>query len=144
MSKPEYMAMPWYALLRDRCSASNQTKVSEQLGVSRAAVCCVVNGIGPYGDGSASTARIADRVLHTFGRYECPHLTEQAEPGERVVVTADQCRAFAHRVVPVGSPRELQHRQASRRGPHTAASAPPVERPAKPRRMGGYQDGAPL
>jgi hypothetical protein len=34
----------------------------------------VLNGGGLYGSGRASTERIAERVIHTYGRYICPHL----------------------------------------------------------------------
>jgi len=132
MTTLAYMAQPWYELLKERCASNTRFKVSVMLGISPAALSQVLNGSGKYGSGEAKTDRIADRVLHTFGRFECPHLTEQAEDSESVVITADQCRTFAHRVVPIGSPRELQHWQACQQCPHKAASAPPQPREVKP------------
>lgn len=129
-----YMAEPWFALLNERCAASNRSKVAVMLGISPAALSQVLNASGKYGTGEAKTDRIADRVLHTFGRFECPHLTEQAEGAQSVVITAEQCRAYAHRLVPIGSPRELQHWQSCQQCPHKAASAPPVTREVKPRK----------
>ena len=134
MTTPGYMAQPWFALLNERCAGSNRSKVAVMLGISPAALSQVLNASGKYGTGEAKTDRIADRVLHTFGRFECPHLTEQAEGGESIVITAEQCRAYAHRDVPIGSPRELQHWQACQQCPHMAASAPPTPREVKPRK----------
>ena len=127
-----YMQEPWFALLESRCKGTPRSKVAVQLGISPAALSQVLNASGKYGTGDASTERIAERVTHTFGRYACPHLTEEAG-GEEKVITADQCRAFAHRPAPSGSPRDMQHWQACRVCPHKAASAPPVAREVKPR-----------
>jgi hypothetical protein len=136
------MAQPWFSLLSERCANSTRLNVSVMLGISPAALSQVLNGSGKYGTGEAKTDRIADRVLHTFGRYVCPHLTEQAEVGEEVVITADQCRVYAHRGAPIGSPRELQHWQSCQKCPHKDASAPPQPREVKPRQPaenGGHQ-----
>ena len=134
MKKMAYMDEAWFALLAERCRSSQRGKVAALLGVSAPMLSQVLNGSGKYGTGEAGTDRISDRVLHTFGRYECPHLTEQSEGCVPVVITADQCRAFAHRLVPIGSPRELQHWQACQQCPHKEASAPPEPREFKPRK----------
>lgn len=133
MNQRPYMAEPWFGLLKSRCEGAVQAQVARQMGVSSTTMSMVLNGTGPYGDGSASTARIADRVLHTFGRYECPHLTSEAS-GDSVVISADQCRGYAHRPAPTGSPRDMQHWQACRQCGHREASAPPVEKPPVPRK----------
>ncbi|SDD57070.1 hypothetical protein SAMN05192589_107138 [Paracidovorax valerianellae] len=134
MSQPcDYMQQPWFALLSSRCEGAKRTDVARQLGISGAALSQVLNGSGKYGEGKASTAHIASRVEHTFGRYTCPHLTEEAG-GEPQAVSAEQCRAFAHRSPPTGSPRAMQHWQACRQCPHKAASAPPQQRPVVPRK----------
>lgn len=127
-----YMQEPWFALLQSRTQGVPRSQVAKQLGISGAMLSQVLNGSGEYGKGKASTARIADKVLHTFGRYTCPHLTEEAG-GEPQAITAEQCRSFAHREPPTGSPRAMQHWQACRRCHHREASAPPVLREAKPR-----------
>lgn len=122
-----YMAEPWFALLQQRLQAASATQsaVARQLGISDGALSQVLRATGAYGTGAASTERIADRVIHTFGRYPCPHLS--AEAGEERVITAEQCRAYAHRPAP-SAPRDMRHWQACRSCPHMAASAPPAPR----------------
>lgn len=131
MSQPSYMAAPWFALLTGACEASNRSLVATALAVSPPVISQVLNGSGKYGTGQASTDKLAERVLHTYGRYACPHLTEQQ--GEATVVTADECRAYAHRPAPAGSPRDMQHWQACLQCPHKAHTAPAVPRESKPR-----------
>lgn len=126
-----YMNEPWFSLLQSRTDGQQRSQVARQLGISPATLSQVLNGSGLYGDGRASTSRIADKVTHTFGRYACPHLTEEAG-GEPQVVTAEQCRAYAHRAAPA-TPRDMKHWQACRQCPHKAASAPPVPRAIQPR-----------
>ncbi len=128
-----YRQDDWYALLRSRLDVegATQTTVAKQLGISDGALSQVLHGTGAYGSGAASTKRIAERVIHTFGRYACPHLTDEAG-GEAQVITAAQCRALAHRSPPTANPRDLQHWQSCRSCPHLAASAPPVPRVAHP------------
>ena len=133
MNQPAYMSEPWFALLLSRCEGTPRSHIAVQLGVSPATLSQVLNASGKYGTGEAGTARIADRVTHTFGRYACPHLTEEAA-GVDQVITADQCRAYAHRPAPTGSPRDMQHWQACRSCPHAAASAPPEPKESKPRK----------
>lgn len=132
--KPSYMQEPWFALLMERAQRpdSVRARMARQLGISAAALSQVLNGSGCYGDGKASTGRIAEKVVHTFGRYLCPHLTAESS-GEEQVITAEQCRAFAHRDAPISSPREMQHWQACRQCVHREASAPPVARALQPR-----------
>lgn len=129
---PSYQQEPWFALLLSRTEGTQRSQVAKQLGISPATLSQVLNGSGLYGTGQASTERIADKVTHTFGRYTCPHLTEEAA-GEPQVVTAGQCRGYAHSAPPTGSPRAMQHWQACRQCPHKTASAPPVPRAIHPR-----------
>ncbi|MCB4362660.1 hypothetical protein KIH07_02865 [Hydrogenophaga taeniospiralis] len=129
-----YMQEPWFLLLVERCSGVVRARIAEQLGISSTALSMVLNGTGPYGNGTASTAHIAERVVHTFGRYACPHLTAESGGDQEHVITADQCRVYAHRPPPIGSPLAMQHWQACRQCPHLEASAPPVERTPVPRK----------
>ena len=129
--KPPYMSESWFELLRLRTEGQQRTQVAKTLGISPATLSQVLNGSGEYGKGTASTARVADKVVHTFGRYVCPHLTEEAG-GVSQEVTADQCRAHAHRSAP-STPRDMRHWQACNQCPHKAASAPPVARAVQPR-----------
>ncbi|MCD6663488.1 MAG: hypothetical protein LT082_08820 [Comamonas sp.] len=119
-----YMSEPWYALLRDQCQRRSQTAVAIELGISVSTVNQVLRCGGLYGSGQADTTRIANRVIHTYGRYPCPYLTQE-NGGEPVVITAEQCRAYAHRPAPT-TPREMQHWQACRTCEHFIASAPPA------------------
>ncbi len=129
--KPPYMSESWFELLQQRTEGQQRTQVAKTLGISPATLSQVLNGSGEYGKGTASTARVADKVVHTFGRYACPHLTEEAG-GVSQEVTADQCRAHAHRSAP-STPRDMRHWQACNQCPHKAASAPPVARAVQPR-----------
>ena len=122
-----YQQEPWFALLLSRTEGTQRSQVAKQLGISPATLSQVLNGSGLYGTGQASTERIADKVTHTFGRYTCPHLTEEAA-GEPQVVTAEQCRGYAHSAPPTGSPRAMQHWRHACQCPHKAACAPPVPR----------------
>ena len=88
--------------------------------------------IGTGGSGGALAIGVADRVLHTFGRYPCPHLS--AEAGEVQVISAEQCRAHAHRPPPA-TPRDVKHWQACRQCKHLDASAPPVPRAVQRRNV---------
>lgn len=127
-----YKNEPWFSLLQTACQSQLRCKVAEALGVSAPTLSQVLNGSGKYGTGEASTAKLADRVMHTFGRYECPHLTEQN--GSPHVITSDECRVFAHRPAPVGSPRDMQHWQSCNTCPHKAHTAAPALREVKPRK----------
>lgn len=127
-----YKTEPWFALLQTACASQQRQKVAEILGVSAPLLSQVLNGSGKYGTGEASTTRLAERVTHTFGRYECPHLTEQN--GASHIITSEECRAFAQRPAPSGSPRDMQHWQSCNACPHKVHTAPPVAREAKPRK----------
>ena len=129
-----YQSAPWFLILRERVQRRDVVRahVAKQLGISAAALSQVLNGSGCYGNGTASTDRIAEKVIHTFGRYSCPHLTAEASGADQVI-TAEQCRAYAHRAAPTSSPREMQHWQACRQCKHREASAPPVPRALQPR-----------
>lgn len=128
-----YKNEPWFALLQAAVTAKPRKEVAGMLGVSPPQLSQVLNGSGKYGRGQASTDKLSEKVVHTFGRYPCPHLTGQST-GPDVVITAEQCRAYAHRPAPTGSPRDMQHWQECRSCPHKAASAPPVVRESKPRK----------
>jgi len=129
-----YKEESWFALLSERAQAMSRKDVALALRVSAPVISQVLNGSGKYGSGEASTAKVADRVTHTFGRFQCPHLSEQSVTGEPVVITADQCRFYAHRPAPIGSPRDMQHWQSCNGCPHKAHTAPVGPREVKPRK----------
>lgn len=127
-----YMSEPWFAMLVEACKREDQRRVGQRLGVSDSVISQALRGTGAYGSGKASTTRLADRVVHKFGSFECPHLTEQY--GEQRVITAAECRSYAHRATPpIGSPGLMQHWRACASCPHKPLSAPPVPRDPKPR-----------
>ena len=124
MSQPAYMSAQWFALLVAQVSPPGvvHARIARQLGISAGALSQVLNATGLYGTGQANTSRIASRVIHTYGRYPCPYLTDEAG-GQEQVITAEQCRTYAHRPAP-GSPREMKHWQACNACLHKAACAP--------------------
>lgn len=126
-----YIDQPWFTILQDATQRMQRSKVAEALGVSAPTISQVLNGSGKYGSGEASTAKLAERVIHVFGRYPCPYLTEQN--GQTHVIDADTCRAHAHRPAPAGSPRDMQFWQACNQCQHKAHTAPHTPREVKPR-----------
>jgi len=138
-----YMDEPWFAVLRQAAEAHSKRWVALRMGVSPATVGQVMNGSGAYGDGTASTAKVAVLVMHKFGQFECPHLSERfAEPR---VISASECRQHAHQPAPpIGSPQALLHWRACSTCPHKALSAPAVAKPpGKPRRKGSASSNTP-
>jgi hypothetical protein len=130
-----YRNEPWFALLQGAAQSLSRQGAAQALGVSAPVVSQVLNGSGKYGRGEASTEHLAERVIHTFGRFPCPHLSEESGFGDQhVVITAEQCRAYAHRPAPTGSPREMKHWQSCNACPHKAHTAPPAPREVKPRK----------
>jgi hypothetical protein len=127
-----YQNEPWFALLQAACESNKRQKVAEMLGVSAPLVSQVLNGSGKYGTGEADTRKLGNRVIHTFGRYECPYLSEQQ--GEPTFINAPDCTVNAHRPPPAGSPRDMQFWQACNACKHKASSAPPVVREVIPRK----------
>lgn len=126
-----YRDEPWFALLVETTERMQRKQVADILGVSAPTLSQVLNASGKYGTGEAKTDKVAERVIHHFGRYECPHLTEQN--GEARVIDAKTCRSYAHRAAPTGSPRAMQHWQACNACVHKAHTAPHEPREVKPR-----------
>lgn len=131
----KYKKEPWFALLQGACDRMKRKDVALALGVSPPVISQVLNASGKYGSGEAGTDKLAAKVVHTFGRYPCPHLSAQSGFGpDAVVITAEECRGYAHRPAPTGSPRDMQHWQACNACPHKAHTAPPEPREVKPRK----------
>lgn len=127
MSRPDYMDEPWFAMLQAATGSVTRAELSRRLGVSGPTISQVLNASGLYGTGKASTARLAERVRHVLGSFECPHLSGQSEQPR--IITGDQCRSYAHRDAPTGSPQDLHHWQSCQQCPHRALTAPPQPRP---------------
>lgn len=130
MTAPTYQAERWFSMLREAVGRSSQSAVARKLGISPSMVNQVLHAGGNYGKGTASTAGIERRVLDTYGNWPCPYLGDDQQPR---VITAEQCRAYAHREAPTGSPRDLAHWRACRTCEMKEHSSPPVQRVPVPR-----------
>ena len=69
-------------LLAAEVAATNKTKASQRIGMSRTAVSLILSN--RYA--SPSTAGVERRVMETLGRIECVALEE--------TVTTDQCQSY--------------------------------------------------
>ena len=137
-----YMDEAWFKLLLAACDREDQRKVAGRLGVSDSVISQVIRGTGAYGQGKASPARLAERVLHKFGSYPCPHLSEMY--GEERLISAPECRSIAHRPTPpVGSPGQMLHWRACATCPHKALSAPAQPKAPRPRKPADAASAAP-
>lgn len=145
MTELAYMREPWFALLLAAIAASDQSAVARAIGRSPSLVNQVIKGSGAYGSGAASTAAIARRVLDVFGQWACPFLSDDVsgDASAQRVITSAQCRTYAHRDAPTGSPRDLAHWRACRTCPNRARSAPPAHRPVMQRPRKGTETPTP-
>lgn len=130
MMLPTYQSERWFEMLGEAIDRSSQSAVARQLGVSPSLINQVVRGGGNYGTGVASTEAIARRVLDSYGNWTCPYLSDDQQPR---VISAEQCRTYAHRDAPTGSPRDLAHWRACRSCAMKDHSAPPAQRIPIPR-----------
>lgn len=137
---PSYITQEWYTMLRAQTNTMTRASVAQLLKISAPQLSQVLNGSGKYGSGTASTTKLAEKVLHTFGRYVCPHLSSES-PGPVVVVTAQECKAYAHQPAPTGSPRAMQHWQACRTCSHAKLTAPTAQRAVVPRKLNANTQG---
>ncbi len=126
-----YMQTSWFTMLSAAVQGSSQTRVAGELGVSPALINQVLRGGGAYGTGQASTERIERKVMDVYGQWACPYLSEG---GAAKVISSAQCRGWAHREAPTGSPRDIAHWRACRECPMKSRSAPPQRRPVIPRK----------
>lgn len=134
MTEQAYMREPWFDLLSQACKRESRHAVALRLGLSDSVISQVMNGSGLYGSGKASTSKVADRVTHKFGSFECPHLSQHH--GEVRMISATECRNYAHRSAPTNSPQALTHWRACNACPHKPLSAPAPPREVRKRRKG--------
>ncbi|MFL1552471.1 hypothetical protein ACI77I_25870 [Pseudomonas sp. D47] len=92
-------------LLAAEVAASNQTKASKRIGMSRTAVSLILSN--RYA--SPSTAGVERRVMATLGRIECVALDE--------IVTTDQCQSYREKPAPTHNPQAMQYWSACQRCP---------------------------
>lgn len=104
MNHCKYMDEPWFALLQAEVAGSTKTWVAEQMGVNRATLSAVFNGIGEYGKGTASTKRFETQFRGAFNLLACPY------NGENVGVTF--CREHALGTAPTHNPNAIRHWRA--------------------------------
>lgn len=126
----------WLAILHADIAASGSiSKTAQRVGVSRPALSQIINGIGPYGSGKASTAKVEEKVMNTIGLVACPFLSDFH--GEARRITGLQCREYAYRAnPPTNNPREMQHWRAcqgcdKRVKPAGIVAAPVFVKPAR-------------
>ncbi|MCF6763801.1 MULTISPECIES: hypothetical protein [Pseudomonas] len=87
-------------LLAAEVAASNKTKASQRIGMSRTAVSLVL--ANRYA--SPSTAGVERRVMETLGRIQCVALDSE--------VTVDQCQSYREKPAPTHNPQAMQHWRA--------------------------------
>jgi len=128
-TKPE---AEWIRIVReDVAQAGSISATADRIGVSRSALSQVLNGVGPYGTGLASTAKIELKVMNSIGLVQCPFLSEYHGAERRI--TGLQCREVAYRQnPPTNSAREMAHWRACQTCPKRVTPAAPVEPPPGP------------
>lgn len=99
----------WLQILRADAQATGSiSQTARRVGVSRPAISQILNGIGHYGSGRASTAKVAEKVMNTIGKVVCPFLSSYHATEHKI--TGLRCREYAVRATaPTNSPREMQH-----------------------------------
>lgn len=100
----------WLTLLKQAVDSTNCTAVAAELSaggkqVSRTTISLVVNGKYP-----AKTDKIAAMVLNTYGKVECPFLTQE--------ITLAECKQHHTSSVPTSSPRAMKHWRACQSCPN--------------------------
>jgi hypothetical protein len=108
-----YMSESWFARLENEVRRSSMGRTAERLGLTVSAVSQVLNGTGGYGEGKCGTGKIAERVRVFLDiQITCPFLS--AVTGEPKKIAGDECRDYAYREVPTGSPMATRHWRACR------------------------------
>lgn len=100
----EYMHSDWFKGLEREVANSTKADVAKKMGVKRSRLSCVMNGLGAYGSGAASTAHMERDYRRTFEQMECPH------SGQSVGIGI--CRENALCAAPTHNPRQMMQWQA--------------------------------
>ena len=93
-------------LLAAEVAASNKTKASQRIGMSRTAVSLIL--ANRYS--SPSTSGVERRVMETLGRIECVAVDE--------TVTTDQCQSYREKPAPTHNPQAMQRWRACQHCPN--------------------------
>lgn len=117
-----YMDADWFKALEREVNASNKTQVALKMGVDRATVSAVVNGLAAYGKGTASTNNFEREFRRAYEQLDCPYSGKQ--------VGGEYCRERALCAAPTHNPLQMQHWQACQQCSHkprpVAVAAPVV------------------
>ncbi|MFZ6872839.1 MarR family transcriptional regulator [Undibacterium sp. Di27W] len=116
MKQCEYMNADWFKALQTEVDASNKTVVARKMQVNRSTLSAVMNGIGEYGKGKASTSGIELQFRRAYEQLTCPHTL-------KVIGIAD-CRSNALGPAPTHNPRQTMHWQACQ---YCANKPPPLK-----------------
>lgn len=87
-------------LLAAEVAATNKTRASQRIGMSRTAVSLIL--ANRYA--SPSTAGVERRVMETLGRIECVALD--------ATVTTHQCQSYREKPAPTHNPQAMQYWRA--------------------------------
>lgn len=112
----EYMNSDWFKVLEREVGASNKTRVAEKMDVSRSTLSAVMNGIGEYGKGKASTVNFEREFRRAYEQLPCPY------NGTNVGTT--YCREHALSAAPTHNPLQMMHWQACQQCSHKPRPAP--------------------
>lgn len=110
MKKCEYMNSDWFIGLQREVANSTKADVAKKMGIKRSRLSCVMNGLGAYGTGAASTKHIEQEYRRTFEQVECPF------NGEAVGI--EFCRDHALSAAPTHNPRLMMQWQACQKCDH--------------------------
>jgi len=106
----EYMNSDWFQGLQREVANSNKADVARKMGIKRSRLSCVMNGLGAYGSGAASTTYIEQEYRRTFENVECPFNGN--------AVRIEFCRESALCSAPTHNPRQMMQWQACQKCSH--------------------------
>jgi hypothetical protein len=114
----EYMDSDWFKALEREVNASNKTRVAEKMDVSRSTLSAVMNGIGEYGKGKASTVNFEREFRRAYEQLPCPY--------NGTNVGTAYCREHALSAAPTHNPLQMMHWQACQQCSHKPRPVPAV------------------
>ncbi|MFZ3004174.1 MAG: hypothetical protein WA071_27930 [Undibacterium umbellatum] len=120
MKHCEYMDSDWFKALTVEAATTNKTVVARKMQINRSTLSAVMNGIGEYGKGKASTSGVELQFRRAFEQLECPHTFK--------IIGITTCRENALGAAPTHNPRQTMQWQACQACPHKPA---PIQAPEK-------------